>query len=118
MRISDWSSDVCSADLAPRGGLLMPDLMLLEPGTAYSLWAPSYPPRAHNPVMQAEERAMLALMPDTLHGKTVLDAGCGSGRYMLHALTGRPARGGRVRSAGRRGGEGCGSPVRTRWAPE
>src|SRR3546814_20759189 len=92
MRISDWSSDVCSADLAPRGGLLMPDLMLLEPGTAYSLWAPSYPPRAHNPVMQAEERAMLALMPDTLHGKTVLDAGCGSGRYMLHALSGGAAR--------------------------
>src|SRR3546814_4230239 len=62
-----------AAARAPRGGLLMPDLMLLEPGTAYSLWAPSYPPRAHNPVMQAEERAMLALMPDTLHGKTVLD---------------------------------------------
>src|SRR3546814_19376425 len=70
----------------------MPDLMLREPGTAYSLWAPSYPPRAHNPVMQAEERAMLALMPDTLHGKTVLDAGCGSGRYMLHALSGGAAR--------------------------
>src|SRR3546814_13825032 len=42
--------------------------------------------------MQAEERAMLALMPDTLHGKTVLDAGCGSGRYMLHALSGGAAR--------------------------
>src|SRR3546814_6453329 len=67
MRISDWSSDGCSSDL-------------------------SYPPRAHNPVMQAEERAMLALMPDTLHGKTVLDAGCGSGRYMLHALSGGAAR--------------------------
>src|SRR3546814_20824693 len=74
----------------------MPDLMLLEPGTAYSLWAPSYPPRAHNPVMQAEERAMLALMPATLHGKTVLDAGCGSGRYLLHALSGGAARGGGV----------------------
>src|SRR3546814_2443551 len=81
-----------AAARAPRGGLLMPDLMLLDPGTAYSLWAPSYPPRAHNPVMQAEERAMLALMPDTLHGKTVLDAGCGSGRYMLHALSGGAAR--------------------------
>src|SRR3546814_16949773 len=31
-------------------------------------------------------------MPDTLHGKTVLDAGCGSGRYMLHALSGGAAR--------------------------
>jgi malonyl-CoA O-methyltransferase len=60
--------------------------LLLEPAQAYALWAPSYPARAHNPVMQAEERAMLALMPETLHGQAVLDAGCGSGRYMLHAL--------------------------------
>jgi malonyl-CoA O-methyltransferase len=28
---------------------------------------------------------MLALMPHALHGLTVLDAGCGSGRYLLHA---------------------------------
>lgn len=53
---------------------------------AYSLWASSYPPHAHNPVMQAEERAMLALLPESLHGQAVLDAGCGSGRYLLHAL--------------------------------
>ena len=56
------------------------------PAEAYALWASSYPARAHNPVMRAEERAMLALMPDTLHGAAVLDVGCGSGRYMLHAL--------------------------------
>lgn len=60
--------------------------ILLEPAKAYALWAPGYPARAHNPVMQAEERAMLALMPEALHGQAVLDAGCGSGRYMLHAL--------------------------------
>jgi malonyl-CoA O-methyltransferase len=36
--------------------------------------------------MQAEERAMLALMPADLRGMNVLDAGCGSGRYMLRAL--------------------------------
>jgi len=59
---------------------------VLTPAKAYALWAPNYPARAHNPVMQAEERAMLALMPEGLHGQTVLDAGCGSGRYMLHAL--------------------------------
>ena len=29
---------------------------------------------------------MLGLMPDALRGKFVLDVGCGSGRYMLHAL--------------------------------
>jgi malonyl-CoA O-methyltransferase len=59
---------------------------VLSPMEAYALWAPSYPAHAHNPVMQAEERAMLTLMPDSLHGQRVLDAGCGSGRYLLHAL--------------------------------
>lgn len=59
---------------------------LLDPAEAYALWAPSYPAHAHNPVMHAEERAMLGLMPMRLQGKAVLDAGCGSGRYILHAL--------------------------------
>ncbi|EIL97298.1 biotin synthase [Rhodanobacter thiooxydans] len=59
---------------------------MLEPRAAYALWAPGYPPHAHNPVMQAEERAMLGLMPASLRGQAVLDVGCGSGRYMLHAL--------------------------------
>jgi Methylase involved in ubiquinone/menaquinone biosynthesis len=59
---------------------------ILMPAEAYSLWASSYPAHAHNPVMQAEERAMLRLTPSGLQGQTVLDAGCGSGRYMLHAL--------------------------------
>lgn len=68
---------------------------ILEPRDAYALWAASYPPHAHNPVMQAEERAMLELMPADLTGLTVLDAGCGSGRYMRHAL-----RRGATRAAG------------------
>ena len=59
---------------------------LLEPTEAYALWAAEYPAHAHNPVMCAEERAMLALMPASLRGQAVLDAGCGSGRYLLHAL--------------------------------
>lgn len=58
----------------------------LDPLAAYALWADSYPAQAHNPVMQAEQRAMLALLPATLHGHCVLDAGCGSGRYLRHAL--------------------------------
>lgn len=58
---------------------------IFAPAKAYALWAATYPARAHNPVMLAEERAMLALMPAHLNGITVLDAGCGSGRYMLHA---------------------------------
>ncbi|HJR10785.1 MAG TPA: class I SAM-dependent methyltransferase [Rhodanobacteraceae bacterium] len=64
----------------------MSRIEILEPREAYALWAASYPPRAHNPVMQAEERAMLALMRVDLRGQAVLDAGCGSGRYLLHAL--------------------------------
>lgn len=59
---------------------------ILDPLEAYALWAPHYPARAHNPVMLAEERAMLALMPENLDGYSVLDAGCGSGRYVLHAV--------------------------------
>ncbi|WP_445146799.1 class I SAM-dependent methyltransferase [Dyella sp. Tek66A03] len=64
----------------------MNETPILEPAEAYALWAPEYPACAHNPVMQAEERAMLTLMPAELAGYRVLDAGCGSGRYMLHAL--------------------------------
>ncbi|BDU19099.1 class I SAM-dependent methyltransferase [Dyella sp. GSA-30] len=59
---------------------------MLAPAQAYALWAASYPAHAHNPVMHAEERAMLELMPESLYGQAVVDAGCGSGRYMLHAL--------------------------------
>jgi malonyl-CoA O-methyltransferase len=59
---------------------------ILDPAAAYALWAASYPPHAHNPLMQAEERAMLSLLPADLRGRAVLDAGCGSGRYITHAL--------------------------------
>jgi malonyl-CoA O-methyltransferase len=61
-------------------------VQVLEPAEAYAYWAENYPPRAHNPLMQAEERAMLSLLPADLSARAVLDAGCGSGRYMLHAL--------------------------------
>ena len=59
---------------------------ILDPVEAYALWAPSYPARAHNPVMLADERAMLGLLPGDVTGRNVLDAGCGTGRYMRHAL--------------------------------
>ncbi|MDQ0010794.1 malonyl-CoA O-methyltransferase [Luteibacter jiangsuensis] len=59
---------------------------ILEPAAAYALWADSYPAYAHNPVMLAEERAMLGLLPSDLHGQSVVDAGCGSGRYVRHAV--------------------------------
>ncbi len=51
---------------------------------AYTRWASSYPPRAHNVLMQVEEAAMRKLMPD-LSGQVVLDLACGTGRYSLLA---------------------------------
>ncbi len=47
---------------------------------AYALWAPSYPPYAHNGLMEIEQAAMLRLMP-TLIDRVVLDLACGTGRY-------------------------------------
>jgi malonyl-CoA O-methyltransferase len=64
---------------------MMSDTPVLEPAAAYALWAGDYPPYAHNPLMCAEERAMRTLLPRNLGGLRVLDAGCGSGRYLMHA---------------------------------
>lgn len=52
---------------------------------SYALWAASYPPRAHNRLMEIEQAAMLALLPD-LAGRQVLDLACGTGRYALIAI--------------------------------
>lgn len=59
---------------------------ILAPAEAYALWAADYPAHAHNPVMRAEERAMLGCLPLDLRAAIVVDAGCGSGRYLRHAL--------------------------------
>ena len=66
--------------------------MLLEPVEAYTLWASSYPPHAHNPLMMAEEQAMLSCLPESLTGLRIFDAGCGSGR-LTAALAERLPRG-------------------------
>jgi SAM-dependent methyltransferase len=47
---------------------------------AYEHWAPLYPPTAHNPLMRAEQQAMLEHWPPVA-GKSALDLACGSGRY-------------------------------------
>jgi ubiquinone/menaquinone biosynthesis C-methylase UbiE len=47
---------------------------------AYERWAPLYPPTAHNPLMRAEQRAMLQHWP-RVAGRRALDLACGTGRY-------------------------------------
>jgi malonyl-CoA O-methyltransferase len=47
---------------------------------AYERWADSYVAEPHNPLMSAEQSAMLELCP-ALEGRRVLDLACGSGRY-------------------------------------
>lgn len=46
----------------------------------YELWADSYPPVPHNPLMRAEQAAMRRFLP-AVRGGRVLDLACGSGRY-------------------------------------
>jgi malonyl-CoA O-methyltransferase len=52
----------------------------VETRTAYEHWAPLYPPVAHNPLMRAEQEAMLQFWPKVA-GSRVLDLACGTGRY-------------------------------------
>lgn len=52
---------------------------------AYDRWAAQYPPMPHNPLMQAEQRAMLSHWP-AVRNRRVLDLACGSGRYTRRLL--------------------------------
>jgi SAM-dependent methyltransferase len=47
---------------------------------AYDHWAACYPPQPHNPLMRAEQRAMLEQWPG-VSGARALDLACGTGRY-------------------------------------
>ena len=53
----------------------------LSPLAAYELWADAYPPRPHNPLMEAEQAVVRRLL-DQSTAHCALDVGTGSGRYM------------------------------------
>lgn len=64
---------------------LIRSLLARQPQTlssveAYAKWAQTYPPRAHNVLMQLEEQTLSFLLP-VLQDKIVLDLGGGTGRY-------------------------------------
>jgi len=48
---------------------------------AYELWAATYPPIAHNPVMRAEQSTVEPLLR-RVQARRALDVGTGSGRYL------------------------------------
>lgn len=52
----------------------------LAPREAYQLWSKTYPPHAHNLLMEVEERAVCDLLP-SVASLRVLDLASGSGRY-------------------------------------
>jgi malonyl-CoA O-methyltransferase len=54
---------------------------ILEPQPAYALWAESYPPHAHNPLMLAEQGALETLLAP-ITATNALDLGTGSGRWL------------------------------------
>jgi len=64
---------------------------VLEPQDAYDRIADNYPPEAHNALMRLEERAVLELLPAAAE-QSVLDFGCGSGRYLMRLARQGPAR--------------------------
>jgi ubiquinone/menaquinone biosynthesis C-methylase UbiE len=60
----------------------------LTPQQAYALWADSYPPRAHNPLMESEQSVVEPILR-SLTPARALDVGTGTGRCMpILAATG------------------------------
>jgi malonyl-CoA O-methyltransferase len=55
--------------------------VILPARDAYALWAESYPPVAHNPLMRVEQDVVEALLAH-IRARRALDVGTGSGRYL------------------------------------
>jgi len=52
---------------------------------AYTHWATTYSPDAHNPLMELEQHALLELLPEVARLRA-LDVACGSGRYLARLM--------------------------------
>jgi malonyl-CoA O-methyltransferase len=53
----------------------------LDHRVAYALWAETYPPTAHNPLMRLEQKIVESILA-TVSATRALDVGTGSGRYL------------------------------------
>lgn len=53
----------------------------LPPRDGYARWAATYPPRAHNPLMEVEQ-AVVAPLIASARPRRAVDVGTGSGRYL------------------------------------
>src|SRR3546814_12883718 len=105
MRISDWSSDVCSSDLGP----------------ACRRHSYSRPLRAAVPILCAGGAylmldAFLQAFVTVLSGQNILFLAFGVGFGLVVGVL--PGFGGSVRSEERRVGKECVSTCRSRWSPE
>src|SRR3546814_15612319 len=108
MRISDWSSDVCSSDLtiieplrADWAGVRVAATELIDQGKA------------------EEARRTVEAFHTRLAQTRVLDPACGTGNFLYVAMARMKELEGEVldRSEERRVGKECVSTCRSRWSP-
>src|SRR3546814_18573507 len=108
MRISDWSSDVCSSDLLRLSpGLSGGAILSRSEGLPDLRGDREYPAHDH----RAQDSRLSAALPGDIAGPTIEQPSVWYFRYRraAHALS--------VRSEERRVGKECVSTCRSRWAP-
>ena len=76
MAIGEWVRGLSWERLTSRAGARPP---MLPARDAYALWAETYPPHAHNPLMEAEQ-SVVAPMLVAAAPRRALDVGTGTGR--------------------------------------
>src|SRR3546814_12631606 len=107
MRISDWSSDVCSSDLGPgfvtKIGIFCTDIFLASLNRFVDL-------RRRHPVLQAG--TFQDIIPEG--SRQMMDILFQKLEYLTRML---PQRSIRIRSEERRVGKECVSTCRSRWSP-